>query len=68
MINTMGKRLQGNIKKFTLPGTAWKGFMEDGAPKQGFVDGDGGKCALCKEKMYTRAQSDGQDIPNNTFP
>lgn len=42
--------------------------MEDGAPKQGFVDGDGGKCALCKEKMYTRAQSDGQDIPNNTFP
>ena len=42
--------------------------MEDGTPKQDFADGAGAKCALFKEKMYTKTQHDGQDIPSNTLP
>lgn len=42
--------------------------MEGGTPKQGFADGAGAKCAVFKEKMYTKTQSDGQDIPSNTLP
>lgn len=31
------------------------------------TEGAGGKHVLCKETMYLKAQSGGQDIPN-TFP
>ena len=65
IINTMGK---GYRETYVYFGTTWKGFMEDGTPKQGFADGAGAKCALFKEKMYTKTQRDGQDIPSNTLP